>query len=75
MKHYCIFGINTKAKKYVFVDDFGNNYNLADEMCQSMNNFSWNDKPVYFCVRCLEQSEFDDLKNYNPISTTIVITK
>ena len=30
-----------------------------DEMCQSMNNFRTPDMPVYFCVRCLEQEEFE----------------
>ena len=75
MKHHCIFEINKETKEHKFVDDYGEDYTAADEMCQSMNNFRTPDMPVYFCVRCLEQEEFDDIENYDPILTTIVITK
>lgn len=33
------------------------------------------DMPVYFCVRCLEQEEFEHIENYNPFLTAIVVTK
>lgn len=71
-KHYCIFEFNKETKKHKFVDDYGENYTAADEMCQSMNNFT-SDMPVYFCVRCLEQEEYDDIENYNPIISAIII--
>jgi len=74
-KHHCIFEINKETKKHKFVDDYGEDYTAADEMCQSMNNFRTPDMPVYFCVRCLEQEEFEHIENYNPFLTAIVITK
>ena len=74
-KHYCIFEINKETKKHKFVDDYGEDYTAADEMCQSMNNFRTPDMPVYFCVRCLEQEEFEHIENYNPFLTAIVVTK
>ena len=74
-KHHCIFEINKETKKHKFVDDYGENYTAADEMCQSMNNFRTPDMPVYFCVRCLEQEEFEHIENYNPFLTAIVITE
>ena len=74
-KHYCIFEINKETKKHKFVDDYGEDYTAADEMCQSMNNFRTPDIPVYYCVRCLEQEDFEHIENYNPFLTAIVITK
>ena len=79
-KHHCIFEIshpnkhseNTQTR---FVDDYGEDYTAADEMRQSMNNFRTPDMPVYFCVRCLEQEEFEHIENYNPFLTAIVVTK
>lgn len=72
-RHHCIFEINTKTKKHLFVDDFGDDYDSANKMCESMNNFRKPEWPVYFCVRCLDQEEFADVQNYNPINTVIVI--
>lgn len=74
-KHHCIFEINKETKKHKFVDDYGEDYTAADEMCQSMNNFRTPDMPVYFCVRCLEPEEFEYIENYNPFLTAIVETK
>ena len=74
-KHHCIFEINKETKKHKFVDDYGEDYNAADDMCQSMNNFRTPDMPVYFCVRCLEQEEFEHIENYNPLLTAIVVIK
>ena len=74
-KHHCIFEINKETKKHKFVDDYGEDYTAADEMCQSMNNFRTPDMPVYFCVRCLEQEEFEHIENYNPFLTAIAVTK
>lgn len=74
-KHHCIFEINKETKKHKFVDDYGEDYNAAEDMCQSMNNFRTPDMPVYFCVRCLEQEEFEHIENYNPFLTAIVVTK
>jgi len=74
-KHHCIFEINKETKKHKSVDDYGEDYDAADDMCQTMNNFRTPDMPVYFCVRCLEQEEFDNIQNYNPSLTTIILTK
>ena len=74
-KHHCIFEINKETKKHKFVDDYGEDYTAADEMCQSMNNFRTPDMPVYFCVRCLEQEEFEHIDNYNPFLTARVVMK
>ena len=78
-KHYCIFEIShpnnhseiTEAK---FVQDF-DSYDAADEFCQSMNNFRKPEWPVYYCVRCLEQEEYDNIENYSPFTPAVVITK
>ena len=44
-------------------------------MNRTVNNFRTPDMPVYFCVRCLEQEEFEHIENYNPFLTAVVITK
>ena len=72
-KHHCIFEINKETKKHKFVDDYGEDYDAADDMCQSMNNFRTPNMPVYFCVRCLEQEEFDDIENYSPFISAITV--
>lgn len=71
-KHYCIFEINKVSKKYQVVDYYYD-YDVADKMCQSMNNFLSSDAPVYFCVRCLEKEEFDNIQNYSPFISAIII--
>lgn len=78
MKHYCIFEIthsnkHSEVAQTRFVDEYGEDYTAADEMCQSMNNFRKPEEEVRFCVRCLEQEEFDDIENYNPIISAITI--
>jgi hypothetical protein len=72
-KHHCIFEINKETKKHKFVDDYGEDYTAADDMCKSMNNFRTPDMPVYYCVRCLEQEEFDDIENYSPFISAITV--
>ena len=72
-KHYCIFEINKETKKHKFVDDYGEDYTAADEICQSMNNFRTADMSVYFCVRCLEKEEFDHIENYSPFISSIMV--
>lgn len=74
MKHYCIFEINKETKKHKFVADYCENYDVADDICKSMNNFRTPDMPVYFCIRCLEQEEFEHIENYSPFLTAIAIT-
>ena len=78
MKHYCIFEIshpnkNSENTQTRFVDDYGEDYTAAEEMCTSMNNFRKPEEEVRFCVRCLEQEEFDDVQNYNPIIKVVVL--
>ena len=77
-KHHCIFeitqpNIHSELYKASFVQDYGEDYTAADEMCQSMNNFRKPEDEVRFCLRCLEQEEFDDIENYNPIISAITI--
>jgi len=92
-KHHCIFeitqpNIHSELYKASFVDDYGENYTAADEMCQSMNNFRPKDKFVHFILRCLEQEEFDVVQDflkenphgdvsevYSPFTQKIVVTK
>lgn len=69
--HHCIFEINTDTKKYKFVSDFCDDYTSAEEFCQSMNNFRTANMPVYFCVRLLDQNEFENISNYNPLISAI----
>jgi len=73
MKHHCIFEINKRTGKHKFVDDYGEDYNAADEMCQSMNIFRSPGDEVRFFVRCLEQEEFDDIDNYTPFLFALII--
>lgn len=91
-KHYCIFeitqpNIHSELYKASLVQDYGEYYTAADEMCQSMNNFRPKDKFVYFILRCLEQEEFDVVQDflktnphgdvsevYSPFLQKIVIT-
>lgn len=75
MKHYCIFEINKKTKKHRLVDDFNEDYEAASVMCGTLNNFRAPEMPVIFCVRCLEQGEFEHIDDYSPFLNTIVITK
>lgn len=71
--HHCIFEIHKEAKRHKFVADFGDNYSDAEEFCQSMNNFRTPTMPVYFCVRLLDQEEFENISNYNPFLTGLVV--
>ena len=92
-KHHCIFeitqpNIHSELYKASFVQDYGEDYTAADEMCQSMNKFMPKDKFVYFILRCLEQEEFDAVQDflkknphgdvsevYSPFTQKIVITE
>ena len=92
-KHHCIFeitqpNIHSELYKASLVDDYGEDYTAADEMCQSMNNFRPKDKFVHFILRCLEQEEFDIVQDflktnphgdvsevYSPFIQKIVVTK
>lgn len=71
-KHFCVFEINKKTKKHRLVDEFGENYTAADEMCRALNNFREPEWPIYFCLRCLDDSEFEHIENYVPFIETIV---
>ena len=76
-KHHCIFeitqpNIHSELYKASFVQDYGEDYTAAEEMCQSMNNFKPKDKFVHFILRCLEQEE-DVSEVYSPFLSTITI--
>lgn len=73
IRHHCIFEINKETKKHKYIDDYGMDYTAADDMCQSMNNFRTSDMPVYYCVRCLEQEEFENIENYSPFISSITV--
>ena len=93
MKHHCIFeitqpNIHSELYKASFVDDYGEDYNAADDMYKSMQNFKPKDKFVHFILRCLEQEEFDIVQDflkenprgdvsevYSPFTQKIVVTK
>lgn len=80
MKHYCIFEIthpdkHSELNEWKFVEDFGEVFTDADEMCQSMNNFRKLEEEVSFIVRCLEQEEFEHIEDYNPFLRTIILTE
>lgn len=69
MKHHCIFevtqpNIHSELYKVNFVQDYGEDYTAADEICQSMNNFKPKDKFVNFLIRCLEQKEYDAIQGF-----------
>lgn len=77
MQHFCIFEISHPNKhselyKSTFVEDFGEDKDSADEMCDSMMNFRKPEDELWFCVRCLDQEEFDDIENYSPILRQII---
>lgn len=73
MLHYCIFQISKLSKRFEFLFDFGEDYSAADDMCQSLNNFRSSDTPIYFCIRCLGQGEFEHIEYYYPFMTGLVI--
>ena len=69
MKHHCIFEIshpNKHSECYCckLVQDFGEDLNAADMVCESMNNFRKPEDEVWFFHRLLEQEEFDEVQNY-----------
>ena len=68
-KHHCIFEIthpDKHSKNYFckFVQDFEEDQEGADMMCESMNNFRKPDEEVMFIHRLLEQEEFDEIQDY-----------
>ena len=68
-KHHCIFEIshpNKHSECYFckLVQDFGEDQEGADMMCESMNNFRKPDEEVTFIHRLLEQEEFDEIQDY-----------
>ena len=68
-KHHCIFEIthpNKHSECYFckFVQDFKEDQEGADMMCESMNNFRKPDEEVWFIHRLLEQEEYDEIQEY-----------
>ena len=68
-KHHCIFEIthpNKHSECYFckFVQDFGEDQEGADMMCESMNNFRKPDEEVWFIHRFLDQEEYDEIQEY-----------
>lgn len=74
MNHFCIFEINMETKSHKFFDDFGEDYEAANDCCQSMNNFRSPDMPVYYCMRCLDPDEFDNIDTYSPFIESVFIS-
>lgn len=71
MKHYCIFEIEKGTANYKFIEDFGNDYSEAYDMCQSMNNFRTTGMLCFYLIRCLSQEEFYNIGDYSPIFSRI----
>ncbi len=76
MKHYCIFEqrlTDEGTSKVEFVLDT-NKVEEADDLCVSFNNFRKSEDVdrVRFFMRCLEQEEFEYIKNYNPFQTAVI---
>ena len=68
-KHHCIFEIthpNKHSECYFckFVQDFGEDQEGADMMCESMNNFRKPDEEVWFIHRLLDQEEYNEIQEY-----------
>lgn len=68
-KHHCIFEIthpNKHSECYFckLVQDFGEDQEGADMMCESMNNFRKPDEEVWFIHRLLDQEEYDEIQEY-----------
>lgn len=79
MTHYCIFEVSQpdKTKSLVnvrYIDDYGDNYDMANDMCQSMNNFREQGEECLYVLRKLSQQEYDNVSAYNPFIHNIVIT-
>lgn len=92
-KHHCIFEIthpNKHSECYFckLVQDFKEDQEGADMMCESMNNFRKPDEEVWFIHRLLDQEEFDAVQDflktnphgdvsevYSPFTQKIVITE
>ena len=69
MKHHCIFEIshpNKHSECYCckLVQDFGEDQNGADMMCESMNNFRKSNEEVWFIHRLQEHEEYDEIQSY-----------
>lgn len=76
--HFCIYELSHPRKDSEvchsrFVDDFGEEYAAADELCKTMNNFRKPGEDVRFCVRRLDDNEFAAKHHYNPIIKSIII--
>lgn len=66
-KHHCIFEISHPHSVCYFcklVQDFEEDQEGADMICDSMNNFRKPDEEVIFIHRLLEQKEFDEIQDY-----------
>lgn len=78
MKHYCVFEITRTEEgnpRSRMVEEFGNDYESANEYCESMNNFIKKGDKVNFILRCLEKEEFENIDKYNPFLTSIKVKK
>lgn len=73
MNHFCIFQV-TKNKKVSFCIDFEDDFDGADNYCQSLNNFRNSVSDVCFIVRCLDSHEFASVGSYNPYITSVVLS-
>ena len=67
-KHHCIFEISHSNKySYYFcklVQDYEEDQEVADMMCESLNNFRKSDEYVWFIHRLLDQEEYEEIQEY-----------
>lgn len=69
INHHCIFEIThpNKHSEYYFcklVQDYEEDQEGADMMCESMNNFRKPDEEVWFIHRLLDQEEYKEIQEY-----------
>lgn len=55
MRHFCIYEINRKSMESTFIENFNDEYGAAQEYCTALNNFT-DDKAIYYCIRCLDET-------------------
>lgn len=79
IKLHCIFEVshpvNHPEKPIIkFVDDYGEDFDMCEDMCRSMNNFRRPGDRVQYLHRCLEQEQFDHKEGYDPILRKIIVS-
>lgn len=72
MDKFVIFEVNKLTSKFRKIDVF-DDYEMASDLCESLNNFSCS-FPVRYCVRCLCDLEYSNIENYSPFFFGFTLT-